>query len=113
MAFDLPACPAGWSDYAAAGGRAIIGVNPSGGNGLSQRNLGDVLGEETHTQSVAEMAAHSHTWGGGNVAGGTPAPFISQNASGVTIVVGTSSQGAGQPFNVMQPSIALRYCVRD
>ena len=60
MAFNLGTCPTGWSAYAAAGGRTIIGVNAAGGNGLSQRNLGDTPGEETHTQTVNEMPLHGH-----------------------------------------------------
>ena len=113
MAFDLGACPTGWSNYAAAGGRTIIGANPNGGNGLSQRDLGDTLGEETHTQVVGEMPPHSHSWGGGNSAGGSPIPFIAQNATAITTVVDTNTQGGGQPFNLMQPSIVLRYCRKD
>ena len=60
VSFNLSACPTGWSAYAAAGGRTIIGVNPADGNGLSQRNLGDTPGEETHTMTLTELVSHTH-----------------------------------------------------
>jgi microcystin-dependent protein len=95
VAFNLSACPAGWSPLSSAGGSTIIGVNPSGGNGLTQRNLGDTLGEEGHTMSVAEMPSHthgvtdpghSHTLGpqGAINQQGQPAVYESAGACGLT-----------------------------
>ncbi|MFO0617130.1 MAG: hypothetical protein U0414_31325 [Polyangiaceae bacterium] len=129
VAFDLPACPTGWSDYAAAGGRTIIGVNPAGGNGLSARALGDTVGTEAHAMTVAEMPPHTHTiylrapGSGPNVgywthdwtneivgAGGDSQPTI---GAGFQNFMNAEVQGGGGPFNVMQPSLALRYCRRD
>ena len=64
VAFNLAACPVGWSPLATAGGRTIIGVNAAGGNGLSARNLGDTVGEETHTLTVAgDAVALAHRLG--------------------------------------------------
>jgi microcystin-dependent protein len=130
MAFNLSACPTGWTAYAAAGGRTIIGVNAAGGNGLSQRNLGDTPGEETHTMLVSELVSHSHTilinsagsganegtwnlnWGNAGVVG-------SQSATPATLGAGIQNfmteqpSGGGTPFNQMQPSVALLYCMKN
>ncbi len=61
MAFNLSACPPGWSAYAAAEGRTVIGVNPSSSNGLSVRTLGGQIGEEQHALTQSEMPSHTHT----------------------------------------------------
>jgi hypothetical protein len=127
LAFNLSACPSGWSLYAAAGGRAVIGVNAAGGNGLSQRNLGDVVGEETHTMSVAEMPSHSHTllidqeapacaggywgmtWGATQTCNATE-PTL---GAGLQNFMTVQAAGGGGPFNQMQPSVTLLYCQKS
>jgi microcystin-dependent protein len=85
----------------------------------TNRTLGAYGGEEAHTQSVAEMAAHNHPlndpghahyivpplgvgsgvpWGGGSAAGSGSYPT---NAAGTGISI--SSEGTGLPMNVMNP----------
>jgi hypothetical protein len=115
MAFNLSACPTGWSALAAAGGRTIIGVNPAGGNGLSTRNLGDTVGEETHTQTISEMPSHTHTLASGDVVSGMGGelPYISANAASATFAATSGEAGGGSPFNQMQPSLALLYCQKN
>jgi hypothetical protein len=119
MPFNLSQCPAGWSAFAQAAGRTIIGVNAPNGNGLSQRNLGDTLGEETHTMSVLEMPSHSHGLlrsgfdGTPGIAIGTPSDpqgTIDHDASDILQV---QPSGGGKAFNNMQPSVALLYCVKN
>ena len=137
LAFDLDACPAGWSPFAPAGGRVVIGANAAGGNGLSARALGQTFGEEAHTLTAAEMPAHSHA---GTTGGGNPMPYRvvfttlgpgSANNHSVGWSPGTSfadnndaqyalaahthdfvtnAAGGGLAHNNLPPSVALLYC---
>lgn len=79
------------------------------GAGLSARTLGQTVGEELHTLTINQMPAHTHTYiqqdgvqsiaaasGGGTTAADEP-----------TKTSTTSSTGAGQAFNVMQPTIFI------
>ena len=116
VAFNLATCPAGWTAFAAAQGRAIIGVNPTASVGLSQRNLGDTVGEETHTMTVAELVAHSHVETVTNTSGypGTDGLAAGDGYAGANHGGSfTQSAGGGSPFNNMQPSLALLYCQKN
>jgi microcystin-dependent protein len=85
-------------------GRAPIGAGT--GPSLSARALGATGGAETHVLSIAEMPAHTHTFGtsgsggGGITSGGQSAP---QN---------TSSQGGGAAHNNMQPFAVVNYIIK-
>lgn len=116
VAFNLGACPSGWTALPAAQGRAIIGTNPSAGNGLSLRSLGDTAGEEQHTMTVNELVPHTHGEMISNVNGytGTDGESSGDGFLGAThIGYATGSAGGGQPFNNMQPSLALLYCQKS
>jgi hypothetical protein len=129
MAFDLAACPTGWSDFSAASGRAIVGDGQ--GSGLTNHTLDQQFGAETHTLTVAEMPAHNH---GGQTtslgAGGGASDFIdylagsgetgmatTSVASGTTrlnsIAYGIPSEGSSQPHSIVPPSIALHFCKKS
>jgi len=129
MAFDLAACPPGWTALAQAAGRSIVGVN-AGGNGLSARALGATVGEEQHTMTVAEMPSHSHAlvlndytpgscglwtinWNPGTLAAcstNSSPPLLGGGLqNGMTVQL----SGNGAPFNVMPPSLALLYCKKS
>lgn len=122
LAFDLVACPTGWTAYSAAAGRNVVGVGV-GGSGLTARTLGQTGGAETHTLSVAQMPAHSHveripTTQGSTVvaASASDAPggsrFSVQPSGGAQDAgdLTTGDTGGGQSFGVMDPFIALLYC---
>lgn len=90
-------------------GRTIIGTGA--GAGLSNRNVGDVGGEEEHDLSESEMPPHSHTIPRttttlavepGEVAVLSPIPIIPDY---------TGDTGGGSPHNNMQPYYALNYGV--
>jgi microcystin-dependent protein len=70
-------------------GRAPIGMGT--GAGLTTRMLGETTGSESVTLTTAQLPPHSHT---------LPLPL------GVT-----GATGAGQPYNNMQPSLALNYAI--
>lgn len=75
------------------------------GSGLTTRTAGQLVGAETHTLTVNEMPAHTHS---SNVnVGGTTGGGATVQSNGVTNVPTTSSTGGGLPHNNMQPTIFL------
>jgi len=111
-------------------GRVIVGAGT--GSGLTARARGDVGGEEKHTLTEAELAAHSHPgstcnphnhsfgtfapaassgFGTHAVAGGSEAavttPLSGQgnisNTQSTTPGVSVASDGSNTPHNTMQP----------
>lgn len=85
-------------------GRSPIGAGA--GTGLTNRSINDVsVGEESHTPTVAETAAHAHGFT-------VPVSINGENGSGASILwkqsdpTGTTDDaGGGQPFNVIHPCI--------
>jgi hypothetical protein len=133
LAFDLDACPPGWSELVPARGRTIVGTNPAGiPNGLSTRTRGQVFGAERHTLSTSEMPIHAH-------GGATTVPLLAGiginaafdyagvgGARGVQFASvaspanfyfahshGIAPEGGSASHENMQPSLALLYCKRD
>lgn len=99
----------GWTFYDVAAGRTLVVTGT--GSGLTPRNPGDTFGEETHTQAINEMPAHTHDCAftyidgttspnGWPVGGDTTKPKGTQTLT-------TSSQGGGVAFNVCQPSLCV------
>lgn len=94
-------------------GRSPVGAGS--GTGLSPRSLGQALGEETHLMTVAEMASHKHTFGGGTFTG---AVWINRN-SGVDVGPGAAfadtatmdNTGGNTPHNNMQPSAVCNFII--
>lgn len=86
-------------------GRSPIGSG--NGDGLTPRNINSVTcGEESHTQTVEEMPAHTHGWSGPearNEERGDGANNVWKN----TLAAVTDSTGGGQPFNVVHPCVIL------
>jgi hypothetical protein len=120
MAFNLGACPAGWTALPEAGGRTIIGVNAAGGNGLSARNLKDTNGQEQHKLTVAELPAHTHTFALFGAVGNFAQSDTNLKAQGGSLVqtnIGSSQPtdptGGGAAFDNMQPWLALLYCQKN
>ena len=89
------------------GGRNVVGY------GSASYDFAEVGGEASHSQSVAELAAHTHgttTWftGAGNGQQG-----IQSNASNNTYsALNTDSTGSGTAFNVLDPYIVLYYIIK-
>ncbi len=98
--------------------RGRVPIGPGQGPGLSNHDLGEVSGEESHTLTVGELPQHSHlpqVANGGQTtnraAGGVPANggvySTSPNASGAP----TGPAGNNQPHNNLQPYLGLNYCI--
>lgn len=107
------------------------------GSGLTNRALGQTLGEETHTPILAEMFAHTHTatvvdpghahsfqftdmGRDGSLgqyvdqAASTSEPSIVFNtfAAATGITVSNASQGSSTAFNVMQPTSFVNMMIK-
>lgn len=101
-------------------GRTVVGLGQ--GSGLTARSLGQRVGEETHTLTVAEMPAHQHVQG--NQKAFTSSTFGA--AGGTSYRIGnfgidsdafpqpsTEATGGGTAHNVMQPSLVLNYLIKN
>lgn len=140
MAFDLDACPAGWSELAGARGRAIVGVNPAAAGGISARQRGAAFGAESITLAATQLPPHAHsgtTAVGAEAIPGATNAYRDYNTNGCgqsavgyayrsdqncyghsafdhTHAFATDNgPGTSQPVSVMQPSLALLYCKKS
>ena len=72
--------------------------------------LGETGGAKTHSLSVAEMPAHTHTFWIGVGGGGASIPGqVSDNTVDTTVT--TNSNGSGTAHNNLQPYIVLNYII--
>ena len=97
-----PATLLGFGTWAAyGGGRVMVGVYSSG----TFDGLNETGGDETHTLSIAELPAHTHT-----VAPAITGDGGAIGSSGVRVTSGTttsSSTGSGAAHNNIQPYITV------
>ena len=121
MAFDLATgCPEdGWTEFADAAGRTIIGqgsgMDDKNGKPLTGRKYRGHGGEEKVTLTVKEMPAHVHELNqrdflvprGGAYGAGTP-KMPDNTGAPVTLRIGETGKNA--PHNNMPPYIALYFC---
>lgn len=88
-------------------GRVPIGVGQ--GSGLTDRTLGQKLGEENHLLTISEMPSHRHylasVTNGGQYAGAY------NSGSGVS-GLSTSDNGGNAAHNTMQPSYGLNFIIK-
>lgn len=96
--------------------RRRIAVGSGGsGTGTLGNAVGNTGGAETHTLTLAESPAHSHTASNANSSGalgGGPAPAGSNNGGGAATSSATDSQGGGGAHNNMQPSAVVKKCIK-
>lgn len=108
-------CPEGWSEFASAAGRVIIGVGAgnfdSKNNLLTNRRFRDKGGQESVVLSRSQMPKHSHRFG---VNRGSDYQGVRlEDRHGAYGGVQTEDAGGNQPHNNMPPYIALYYCKKN
>lgn len=142
MAFDLAACPDGWSDYLPARGRFVRGIDPTGTNDPDGvRTAGNVQADDfrahTHTVDPPNTVTSTNGWHTHSTAIGTtddnnlPHVFaglqLGDNGPFSTINIGSSGAGNHNhsvdigPFNsasagggeTRPTNVALLYCRKD
>jgi len=76
----------------------------------SSPNIGQTGGETDHTQTLAELVAHSHTYNDGTTAatGGLTGGATHGNVT----TPQTSTTGSGDAFNVLDPYLVLNYIIK-
>lgn len=91
-------------------GRSIIGAGLGVYAGATTHLLGAVLGEETHTLTIAEMPSHAHTYPNTASAGG--GPNIVEGAPNAGTGANINANGGGGAHNTYHPVIALNWIIR-
>lgn len=107
--------------------RGRVPMHQGQGPGLSNRSLGEVAGEESHTLLSTEMPQHNHLLQGASAPGttrDTSGALLAKEASGQTAVYAPSGSpdvamsplsianaGGSQPHNNMPPYLVLLYCI--
>lgn len=85
------------------------------GSGLTARTLGDTVGEEDHTPTEAETAAHTHTERKSSTTATTPGSYMRSTNDPVSegnSSTNTASTGSSTAFNVMQPTSFINIMVK-
>lgn len=87
-------------------GKNAIGYNASN---TAFDAMGETGGEESHTQSIAEMPAHTHTYSTPPTpgAGGSGGSY-----SGTPTSATSGSTGGGVAFNVLDPYLAVNFIIK-
>jgi hypothetical protein len=116
LAFKRSECPIGWSDFKKGFGRVILGVGK--GEGLTEKELMDIGGEEMHTLTIEELPSHRHPYGDRHYydqkVGAPECQTPRGDGAGMCKDTPrkTGPSGGDTPHNNMPPFIALRYCIK-
>lgn len=101
-------------------------MHPGQGQGLTQRFLGEMSGEESVTLLVSEIPAHSHAANAVGVVSTTAAPStqtaLARSVNGSAYAAGGGAlvqlafealppAGGSLPHNNLQPYLTLNYCI--
>jgi microcystin-dependent protein len=93
-------------------GRSPIGDGTGTYSGATAHPLSQVIGEETHTLTMAEMPSHNHSFSPTVNAGGG-APVITEGTPGVgTDSTAIANTGGGGAHNTYQPVAAVRFIIK-
>jgi microcystin-dependent protein len=96
-------------------GRTPVGVGLATANGATTHTLAQVGGEETHTLTSAELAAHSHGIKIDNT-NGVPSAGASEVSPGPAVAYSrnlfTLDAGSNNAHNTMQPYLGLQFIIK-
>lgn len=110
--FNLPdmrgRVPGGKDDMGGAAASRLT----SGGSGVSGATLGASGGAETHTLTLTQVPAHSHTVIGATAPSGTGTNDVRSSGNATGAAPTTNSQGGGLAHNNTQPTLILNYIVK-
>lgn len=90
-------------------GRGVIGAGS--GAGLTSRSVGETLGDETVTLTIAEIPSHDHVYNETGVTSADPIAGVPLPAASVAAPSLTGATGGGGAHENMPPSLALNYAV--
>ena len=96
-------------------GRFALGQDDMGGLSANRvtdtraDTIGSGSGSQTHTQSLAELVAHTHTGVFGSA--DTDADLIADGSSAAGAWT-SDSTGGGQPMNILNPYLTVNYIIR-
>jgi len=114
MAFNLVSCPVGWSEYAVAQGKTVVGLD-SGDTSFD--TLEETGGEKNHLLTSAEsgVPAHTHDMQSYYHDPGSSYVRTSGSPNGQTVLTtgANTPQDASQAHNNLQPYVTLLYCIKD
>ena len=106
--------------------RGRVPIHQGQGPGLTNRTMGEMAGEETHTLISTEMPMHNHLFNTTNVAGALPTPngnFLSTTSDSNVVFYRPTADGStlnpqsiglaggSQPHNNMQPYLVINFCI--
>lgn len=91
--------------------RGRVPIGSGQGSGLTNRTLGGTGGSETHTLTVDEIPAHTHTYER-NIGTASPTGSGGVTCRDLLDYPETSSTGGGQPHNNMQPYLVVNYIIK-
>lgn len=94
-------------------GRALAGAGT--GSGLTARALGEYIGEENHTLSIAEMPSHNHPGSNVNIAidsASATGPGTRAVVNNGFSAVNVAAQGGGTAHNIMQPTSFMNVFIK-
>lgn len=112
--------------------RGRTAIHPGRGPGLTDRRIGQKVGQESHTLNSNQMPSHTHAASGslavsdeqanrdnpvGNVLAKARGGYIYQTAAptqqmqGGSVSVTVNNAGGNQAFEIMQPSLGVNYII--
>ena len=93
--------------------RGRVPVGSGTGAGLTARSLAATGGAETHTLTVDEIPAHTHSYVNNTNNQDTDNAFATETAAdNADLSATTGSTGGGQAHNNMQPFLVLNYIIK-
>ncbi len=114
----------GQSSFALPDLRGRVPIQPGQGPGLSDRQRGEMGGEENHVLAITEMPQHTHTIPASSSNGSASSPqaaVLARTPSAIPQYAptpdtnmasdGFSETGGDQPHNNMQPYLTLNYII--